>query len=177
MLAVVALGGKQYNVTVGTKFQTEKIDLAEGKTFEIEDVLLVSEEDGKGFKMGMPLLKDEKVEAKVISHGKGDKIRVFKMKPKKRYSKVQGHRQQYTEVEIVSIGGKKTKSPVKAAKAKAPSKAKKAASATKSVTKAKKADTIKSAKSKEKKEIKTTAKKTIKKAAPKKETAAKKTTK
>ncbi len=173
MLAVVELGGKQYNVEVGTKFQTEKIDLAEGKTFNVENVLLVSEADGKGFKVGMPLLKDEKVEAKILSHGKGEKLRVFKMKPKKRYSKVQGHRQQYTEVEIVSIGGKKAKPVTKTKKTKTPTEAKKATKAKKDVTKAKKVDTMKSVKSKE---TKTAAKKTTKKAAPKKTTTTKKTT-
>ena len=163
MLAVIEIGGKQYNVTVGTKFQTEKIDLAEGKTFEIKNVLLMSEEDGKDFKIGMPLLEGEKVEAKILSHGKGEKIRVFKMKAKKRYSKVQGHRQQYTELEIISIGGKKAKAPVAKAKV---------AEAKKEVTKAKKTDTITPAKSEEAKKV---AKKTTTKAAPKK-TPAKKTT-
>lgn len=163
MLAVIEIGGKQYNVTVGTKFQTEKIDLAEGKTFEIKNVLLMSEEDGKDFKIGMPLLEGEKVEAKILSHGKGEKIRVFKMKAKKRYSKVQGHRQQYTELEIISIGGKKAKAPVAKAKV---------AEDKKEVTKAKKTDTITPAKSEEAKKV---AKKTTTKDAPKK-TPAKKTT-
>lgn len=108
MLAVIELGGKQYNVSVGTKFSTEKIDVEEGKTFDVEKVLLVSDDEGNDCKIGMPLLK-EKVVAKVISHGKGDKIRVFKMKAKKRYQKTQGHRQLFTEVEIVEIAGEKTK--------------------------------------------------------------------
>lgn len=151
MLAVIEIGGKQYNVTLGTKFQTEKIDLPEGKTFEIEKVLLVSEKDGTGFKMGMPLLAEEKVEAKVLSHGKEDKIRIFKMKAKKRYSKVQGHRQQFTELEIVSIGGKKAVASAK----KVESAEKKATTVAKSVTKAKKDDTARNVK----KEVKVAEKK------------------
>lgn len=137
MLAVVAIGGKQYNVTVGTKFRTEKIDVEEGKTFDINNVLLLSDEEGKDTKIGMPILKGETVQAKVLSHGKGDKIRVFKMKAKKRYQKVQGHRQQYTELEIVSIGGKKAKPA-----------AKKTATVKKDVTNAKKTDKVKPAETK-----------------------------
>lgn len=112
MVAVIELGGKQYNVSVGTKFTTEKIDLAEGKTFDVEKVLLVSDDAGQDCKIGMPLLKDQKVTIKVLNHGKGDKIRVFKMKAKKRYSRVQGHRQLFTEVEVVEIAGEKAKASV-----------------------------------------------------------------
>lgn len=163
MLAVIEIGGKQYNVKPGTKFKTEKVDLAEGKTFTVEKVLLISAEDGTDFKIGMPLLKDEKVEAKVVSHGKADKIRVFKMKAKKRYSKAQGHRQTYTELEIVSIGGKKAPAKVeKVVSVKA-----KTEENPKSVTKETKVDTVK----KTRKEAETT---TIKKTLTKKAVVVKK---
>lgn len=158
MLAVIEIGGKQYNVKPGTKFKTEKVDLAEGKSFTVEKVLLISAEDGADFKIGMPLLKDEKVEAKVLSHGKADKIRVFKMKAKKRYSKAQGHRQTYTELEIISIGGKKAPAKVE----KVVSEKVKTEDKSKSVTKEKKVGTVK--KEKENTETKTAKKAPAKKA-------------
>lgn len=165
MLAVIALGGKQYNVSVGTKFQTEKIDLAEGKVFDVEEVLLVSDDEGNDCKIGMPFLKDQKVQAKVLSQGKDDKIRVFKMKAKKRYSKVQGHRQMFTELEIVSIAGETVKTVVQKPAPK------------KSVTNAKKTDTISDVKIEEAKvEKKETVKKAVKKPVVKK-TEKKETTK
>ena len=167
MLAVIETGGKQYNIKVGSTFKTEKVDVAEGKTFDIENVLLISEEDGKNFKVGTPLLKTEKVTAKVLSHGKGDKIRVFKMKAKKRYSRVQGHRQLFSELEIVGIGGVKAKTPVKkempVKKAAIAKKAAPKKKITKNVTKAKKPATVKNTKSETTKVTKkTTVKKTVK---------------
>lgn len=158
MIAVVELGGKQYNVTLGTTFKTESIDVEVGKTFNVEQVLLVSETNGDAFKIGMPLLSDEKVVAKVLSHGRGEKIRVFKMKAKKRYQKVQGHRQNFTEVQIVEIGGKKFegKAPVKTVKTE-----EKKVAVAKKVTTVKKTDTVKTEAEK----------------APKKAPAVKKTTK
>ena len=80
-------------------------DSKEGETVKF-DTLLVSDADGKNFQIGTPILEGTNVEAKIIEHGRGKKIRVFKMKPRKRYRKTQGHRQDYTLIEITSIGAK-----------------------------------------------------------------------
>lgn len=100
MIAVIKTGGKQYVVQPGDKIKVEKIDKKEGEVFTFSDVLLV--EKSKKVEVGTPILKAE-VEAKILSHGKDEKVIVFKYKPKKRYSRKIGHRQPYTEVEIVGI--------------------------------------------------------------------------
>jgi len=100
MIAIIKTGGKQYIVKPGDKLKIEKLDKKEGEEFSFSDVLLV--EKGDKVEVGAPLVKAE-VTAKVLSHGKGDKIIVFKYKPKKRESRKIGHRQPYTEVEIIGI--------------------------------------------------------------------------
>ena len=85
----------------GDKLKVEKLDKKEGAEFSFSDVLLI--EKNKKVEIGAPLVKDAKVEAKILSHGKGDKIIVFKYKPKKRYSRKIGHRQPYTEIKIIGI--------------------------------------------------------------------------
>lgn len=104
MIAVVKIGGHQEIVQVGEKLEVDKLSFEEGKIVKFE-TLLLSEEDGTGFKIGAPSL-GEVVEAKVLEHGRGDKIKVFKMKPRKRYRRTQGHRQDYTLIEITKIAGK-----------------------------------------------------------------------
>ena len=93
--------GKQYKVVEGDTVFFEKLDAEEGKKVTFDKVILVS--DGKDVKVGDPYVKGVKVEGKVVSHGKGKKIIVFKMKPKKNERRKQGHRQPYTKVEITSI--------------------------------------------------------------------------
>ncbi|MCX6721351.1 MAG: 50S ribosomal protein L21 [Candidatus Staskawiczbacteria bacterium] len=100
MLAIIKTGGKQYVVQPGDKIKVEKLDKKQGETFSFSDVLLV--EKSKKIEVGTPMVKAE-VTAKVLGHGKGDKIIVFKYKPKKRESRKIGHRQPYTELEIISI--------------------------------------------------------------------------
>ena len=100
MLAIIKTGGKQYLVQPGDKLKVEKLEKKEGEEFSFLDVLLV-EKDNK-VEIGTPMLKAE-VQAKVLSHGKGDKVIVFKYKPKKRESRKIGHRQPYTEIEIIGI--------------------------------------------------------------------------
>ena len=100
MIAIIKTGGKQYIVKPGDKLKIEKIDKKEGEQISFSDVLLV--EKDKKIEVGAPLVKAE-VSAKIISHGKGDKIIVFKYKPKKRESRKIGHRQPYTEIEILGI--------------------------------------------------------------------------
>ena len=101
MYAVIESCGKQYTVAAGDVVFFEKLDTEEGKKVSFDKVILVSEE-GK-VQVGAPYVKNAKVEGKVVSHGKGKKIIVFKMKAKKNYRRKQGHRQPYTKVEITSI--------------------------------------------------------------------------
>jgi len=115
MLAVIKTGGKQYLVQPGDKLKVEKIDKKEGEEFSFLDVLLVeknpsspkaAEGQSKKVEIGKPFVEGVKISARVLSHGKGDKIIVFKYKPKKRESRKIGHRQPYTEIEIIGIKGK-----------------------------------------------------------------------
>lgn len=103
MYAVITTGGKQYLVKKGEKVQVEKIDLEEGKSLELA-AMLVSNEDGSSFKLGTPEVSGVKVTAKVVEHGKGDKISVIKFKRKVRYRRNVGHRQPFTVLEIENIG-------------------------------------------------------------------------
>ena len=100
MFAIVQTGGKQYNVTEGDIIKVEKLSNAVGDKINLE-VLLVS--DGKKTIAGTPTVKGAEVTAEVLSHGKGDKIVVYKYKPKKNERKKQGHRQPWTELKIASI--------------------------------------------------------------------------
>ncbi|MBT3865155.1 50S ribosomal protein L21 [Candidatus Peregrinibacteria bacterium] len=101
MLAVLETGGKQYKVEKGTLLEVEKLTEEDGKTITFEEVLLTS--DGKSTKVGTPYVSGAKVMAKVIEQKRGEKIIVFKKKPKKRYERTQGHRQNYTLLEITDI--------------------------------------------------------------------------
>ena len=101
MYAVIEACGKQYKVTKGDVVFFEKLDAEEGKKVTFDKVVLVS--DGKKIEVGAPYVKGIKVEGKVVAHGKGKKIIVFKYKPKKNYRRKQGHRQPYTKVEITDI--------------------------------------------------------------------------
>lgn len=101
MYAIIEACGKQYKVLEGDTVFFEKLDAEEGKKVTFDKVILVSND--KEVKVGDPYVKGVKVEGKVLSHGKGKKIIVFKMKPKKNERTKQGHRQPYTKVEITSI--------------------------------------------------------------------------
>lgn len=101
MYAIIQTGGKQYKVQAGDEVFVEKLDAEEGDEVSF-DVLLVSDENG--VQVGKPLVQGIKAKAKVTGHGKGNKVIVFKYKPKKDYRKKQGHRQPFTRVEILSIG-------------------------------------------------------------------------
>ena len=103
MYAVVETGGKQYRVAVGDKLKVEKIAAEEGESINLGRVLMVS--DGENVTVGSPDL-DTPVTATVVAQGKAAKIKVFKMKRRKNYRRTQGHRQDYTEIEITGIGGK-----------------------------------------------------------------------
>ena len=120
MYAIIESCGRQYKVAEGDVVFFEKLDAEEGKKVTFNDVVLVSEE-GK-VQIGNPYVKGVKVEGKVVAHGKGKKIIVFKMKPKKNYRRKQGHRQPYTKVEITSIKTTAKKAEAKTASAKAETK-------------------------------------------------------
>ena len=101
MYAIIESCGKQYKVTEGDVIFFEKLDVEEGKKVTFDNVVLVS--DDKKVEVGAPYVKGVKVEGKVVSHGKGKKILVYKYKAKKNYRRTQGHRQPYTKVEITKI--------------------------------------------------------------------------
>ena len=101
MYAVIKTGGKQYKVTVGQKLKVEQIPAELDSQIELNEVLMIA--DGESVTVGAPLIDGSIVTAKVIAHGRGDKIRIFKMRRRKHYQKHQGHRQNFTQIEIVSI--------------------------------------------------------------------------
>ena len=101
MYAIIEACGRQYKVQEGEAVYFEKLDTEEGKKVSFDKVVLLSN-DGK-VQVGNPYVKGVKVEGKVVSHGKGKKIIVFKMKAKKNERTKQGHRQPYTKVEITGI--------------------------------------------------------------------------
>lgn len=102
MFAVIRTGGKQYLVSPGDKIKIEKLDKEEGKEVTFTDVLLL--EKRSKLEIGNPKVKGAKVVGKILKQGKGKKIIIFKYKPKTRYKVKKGHRQPYTEVEIIKIG-------------------------------------------------------------------------
>ncbi|WMW80146.1 50S ribosomal protein L21 [Undibacterium cyanobacteriorum] len=103
MYAVIKTGGKQYKVAAGEKLKVEQIPADIGSEITIDQVLALGA--GESIKFGAPLVAGATVLAKVISQGRHDKVRIFKMRRRKHYQKRQGHRQNYTELQIVSING------------------------------------------------------------------------
>ena len=101
MYAVIKTGGKQYRVVAGEKIKVEQIPADVGAEITLDEVLMVGE--GESVNIGTPLLAGAKVTAKVVAHGRGPKIKIFKMRRRKHYQKHQGHRQNYTEIEISGI--------------------------------------------------------------------------
>jgi len=102
--AVIKTGGKQYLVEEGDKIKIEKIEKKLGEEIIFDQVLLLKKNTGE-VKIGQPILAGAKVIGKVLTQGKGEKIIVLKYKPKRRYRIKKGHRQRYTEVEILKIEG------------------------------------------------------------------------
>jgi len=101
MYAVIESGGKQYRVSPGDVIRVEKLQAAAGDTVNLDRVLMVgSDED---VRIGNPVLVGASVTATVKSHGRDDKVRVFKFRRRKHYRKTIGHRQHYTELEITGI--------------------------------------------------------------------------
>jgi large subunit ribosomal protein L21 len=101
MYAVIKTGGKQYRVCSGDKLKIEKLAADVGSEVTFDQVLMVG---GEGdIKLGAPVLSGASVKATVLAQGRGDKIHIFKMRRRKHYRKSQGHRQDYTEVQISNI--------------------------------------------------------------------------
>ncbi len=119
MYAVIRTGGKQYRVTPGARLRVEKLDAEEGAKVEFDQVLLVGE--GSDVKVGSPLVAGGLVTGKVLSQGKGKKISVIKFHRRKNYMRNKGHRQYFTEIEIIDVstkgGAKKAPTGAPAAKA------------------------------------------------------------
>lgn len=101
MFAVIELGGKQYIVREKDVLRVEKLGVEEGASYKADKVLLVS--DGKSATVGVPFIKGASIDLTVLKNGKGDKVRIFKMKAKKRYKRTRGHRQLFTEVRVEKI--------------------------------------------------------------------------
>ena len=101
MYAVIKTGGKQYRVAPGEKIKIEQIPADVGAQIVLDQVLMVS--DGDAVKLGNPLVSGAKVSATVLGHGRGQKVKIFKMRRRKHYQKHQGHRQNYTELLISQI--------------------------------------------------------------------------
>ena len=105
MYAVFATGGKQYRATTGDIIKIEKLEAEKGATIELDQVLMIGE--GEDVQLGAPLLKGATVEARVVDHGRGDKVRIIKFKRRKKYRRQMGHRQYFTQIEITGINGPK----------------------------------------------------------------------
>jgi len=103
MYAVIKTGGKQYRVAAGEKLKIDELPVEIGAEIVLDQVLLVA--DGDNLKMGRPLVTGASVQAKVLAQGRHDKVRIFKLRRRKHYQKHQGHRQNFTEIEITGITG------------------------------------------------------------------------
>ena len=152
MYAVIESGGKQHRVTEGEVLKLEKIEASTGDKVDFDKVLMVGE--GADVQIGTPYVKSGKVTAEVISHGRGDKVKIIKFSRRKHHRKQQGHRQWFTEVKItkISTGGKASAAATEE-KAEAPKAASKKAAAPKKAA-AKKAAPKAKAKAKAKAEPK-----------------------
>ncbi|WP_100643727.1 MULTISPECIES: 50S ribosomal protein L21 [Alteromonas] len=101
MYAVFQSGGKQHRVAEGQTVRLEKIEVAPGETVEFEDILMVS--NGDDVKIGTPSVAGAKVTAEVVTHGRGEKVKIIKFRRRKHSRKQMGHRQWFTEVKITGI--------------------------------------------------------------------------
>lgn len=107
MIAVIKVGGHQAIVEAGEVIRVDKINAKEGEKITFE-TLLLSQKDGSDFQLGAPFLTTT-VEAKVLEHGRDEKVSVFKMKRRKRYRRTIGHKQDHTIIEITKVGNETAK--------------------------------------------------------------------
>jgi large subunit ribosomal protein L21 len=103
MYAVIKTGGKQYKVAAGEKIKVEQIAADVGQEIVIDQILAVG--NGAELKIGTPLVAGASITATVVAHGRHDKVRIFKLRRRKHYKKSQGHRQNFTELEISAVNG------------------------------------------------------------------------
>jgi len=103
MYAVIESGGKQHRVEPGEVLRLEKLDASEGATVNFDKVMMIGE--GENIQIGTPFVDGGAVTAEVVSHGRGDKITIIKMRRRKHYRRQAGHRQSFTEVKIKEISG------------------------------------------------------------------------
>ena len=103
MYAVIKTGGKQYKVVAGEKLKIEQIPADVGQEITLDQVLALGA--GDSIQFGQPLIAGATITATVLSQGRHDKVKIFKMRRRKHYQKRQGHRQNYTEVLIGAING------------------------------------------------------------------------
>jgi large subunit ribosomal protein L21 len=115
MYAVIKTGGKQYRVIAGERLKVEKLDVEVGGKITLDQILMVS--NGDETTIGSPIIKGATVNATVLSHGRGDKVMIFKFRRRKHYRKTQGHRQSYTEIQIGEINAATKSAKAKVAKA------------------------------------------------------------
>jgi large subunit ribosomal protein L21 len=101
MYAIIRTGGKQYRVRSGEQVRIEALSAEIGSAVSFDQVLMVGE--GDGVRVGAPLVAGAQVKATVLGHGRGDKVKIFKLRRRKHYQKTQGHRQGFTEVRIDDI--------------------------------------------------------------------------
>ncbi len=101
MYAVVKTGGKQYRVSEGDRLRVETLAADAGDSVQLDNILMVGE--GDSVKVGTPTVSNASVTAKVIDHGRADKVKILKFRRRKHHMKRMGHRQNYTEVEITGI--------------------------------------------------------------------------
>jgi len=103
MYAIIQTGGKQYRVKSGEQVKVELLAAEVGAAVSFDNVLMLGE--GEGVTVGAPYVSGAKVKATVVAQGRGEKVRIFKMRRRKHYAKTQGHRQSFTEVRIDEIVG------------------------------------------------------------------------
>ncbi len=101
MFAIIEIGGKQYKVEKGLKFEVEKLNLELNEELTVDKVLLKAKDSEA--EIGKPYIENASVKLKVIEETRGEKVKTIKMKAKKRYIRNLGHKQHYTKVEVVEI--------------------------------------------------------------------------
>ncbi len=166
MYAIVDIAGQQFKVEKDQKLYVHRLEGEEGKKVSFDKVLLI--DTGNKVSVGEPVVKGASVDAKIVAHVKGDKVLVFKKKRRKGYQKLNGHRQQFTQIQIEGISEKAAVKPKAAAAPKA-TEAKKTAAKPAAKATTEKATTAKATKTKAKEANTEKKKPAAKKASPKKE--------
>jgi len=103
MYAVIKSGGKQHRVAAGQKIRVERLAGEVGADITINEVLMVG--SGEDVRVGAPTVAGASVQGRILAHGLAKKVHIFKMRRRKHYQKSQGHRQQFTELEITAVNG------------------------------------------------------------------------